>query len=66
MSAHAMFELPLPTWGEGWGEGVTALSRDVTPSPPALSPNGERASDRGKSHHGVSIHPALAAAVGKT
>jgi hypothetical protein len=36
--------LPLPSisaftrvfnalWGEGWGEGVTALSRDLNPSP---------------------------------
>src|SRR5262252_5985717 len=25
--------LPLPLWGEGWGEGVTELSREVKPSP---------------------------------
>src|SRR5262249_55770180 len=25
--------LPLPVWGEGWGEGVTELSRGLNPSP---------------------------------
>src|SRR5262249_40281160 len=25
--------LPLPSWGEGWGEGVTEPSRDLNPSP---------------------------------
>src|SRR5437899_1366239 len=25
--------LPLPVWGEGWGEGVTDLSRNPNPSP---------------------------------
>src|SRR5262249_9150966 len=36
--------LPLPTWGEGGGEGVTGLSRFVTPSPhPSPSGRGSRA-----------------------
>src|SRR5262245_54772995 len=25
---------PLPIWGEGWGEGVRGLSRDLNPNPP--------------------------------
>src|SRR5215218_462325 len=25
--------LPLPVWGEGWGEGVTERSLDLNPSP---------------------------------
>src|SRR5262249_45689429 len=36
---------PLPVRGEGWGEGVTALSRPVTPSPhPSPSGRGSRPS----------------------
>ena len=66
--------LPLPTWGEGWGEGVTGVTHisgragrvgrprnsrrgaclpriqdhrwSDTPLTPALSPKGERESDR--------------------
>src|SRR5262249_4667081 len=34
--------LPLPAWGEGWGEGVTEPSRDLNPSPTPL-PMGEGA-----------------------
>src|SRR5262249_23280552 len=34
--------LPLPTWGEGWGEGVTHYRWSCNPLTPALSPNGER------------------------
>jgi hypothetical protein len=30
--------LPLPTWGEGWGEGVTDDRWSGNPLTPALSP----------------------------
>src|SRR5215471_7427725 len=30
--------LPLPTWGEGWGEGVTARRETLTPHPTPLPP----------------------------
>ena len=35
-------ELPLPTWGEGWGEGVTDDRETLTPHPTPL-PMGEGA-----------------------
>jgi hypothetical protein len=47
LAAHAVCSLPalgllpLPVWGEGWGEGVRKLSMDLNPSPHP-SPYGER------------------------
>src|SRR5262249_27490773 len=40
--------LPLPTWGEGGGEGVTSIERSVTPSPQPspLTGRGSRPSER--------------------
>jgi hypothetical protein len=35
--SRALDVLPLPVWGEGWGEGVTELSIDLNPLTPPLS-----------------------------
>src|SRR5262245_36218932 len=35
--------LPLPTWGEGWGEGVTAIDGSEPPHPPPSPLRGEGA-----------------------
>src|SRR5262245_63350186 len=39
-TSHALGGLPLPSWGEGGGEGVTELSRGPNPLTPSLSPSG--------------------------
>src|SRR5215469_11623982 len=34
---HSLGALPLPFWGEGWGEGVQSLWKNHNPSPQPLS-----------------------------
>jgi len=55
MSAHAV----LCSLSRRERGGVRALRLSMTGNPltPALSPSGERESDRGKSHYGSSIPP---------
>src|SRR6476660_3970855 len=50
-TGSAIGALPLPVWGEGWGEGVTGLLMDPNPSPhPSPYGRGSPPNSRGRRH----------------